>query len=194
MGKPAKTPKQPDENDKRRMLGCEYDPESRLVELPPEPPQPESAPSTEGTTKGARCLADIMPEPVRWLWPGYLAAGKLALLIGDPGLGKSTLTCEIVARFSRGEALPGTLTPPAPLVCGLCCPEDDPGDTIRPRLDAAAVDVQRVFVLDDLRTFPDDLKPRLRTAYNRSPDGPFSRQRRERAENAAQSVRRSGPL
>ncbi len=158
MGKPTKTLKRPDENDKRRKLGTNYDPEAELVELPPELPPPDPAPSTGGQPKGVRCMADIKPEPVRWLWPGYLAAGKLALLVGDPGLGKSTLTCEIVARFSRGEALPGAQTPAAPLVCGLCCPEDDPGDTIRPRLDAAATDAQRVYVLDHVRTFPDDLE------------------------------------
>jgi len=102
-------------------------------------------------------MADIKPERINWLWPGYLAAGKLSLLIGDPGLGKSTLTCEIVARLSRGEALPGSKLPPLPLVCGLCCPEDDPADTIRPRLDAAKVDLHRAFLLDEVRTFPNDV-------------------------------------
>ena len=157
MGKPAKIPKPPDENDKKRMQGSAYDPEdeSDLVELRPE--QPTARPSGKPPIKGVRCMADIMPERINWLWPGYLAAGKLSLLIGDPGLGKSTLTCEIVARLSRGEALPGTTEPPAPLVCGLCCPEDDPADTIRPRLDAAAVELERVFVLDDVRTIPDEL-------------------------------------
>lgn len=149
MSKPSK---RPDENDKKQLQGSAYDPLGGVVEL-----QPPTAQSERPQVKGARCLADIQPERINWLWPGYLAAGKLALLIGDPGLGKSTLTCEIVARLSRGEALPGTAQPPAPLVCGLCCPEDDPADTIRPRLDAAAVDLQRVFVLDDVRTIPDDL-------------------------------------
>ena len=148
----SKSAKRPDENDKKRLQGSSYNPEGRLAEV-----QPQTAPSETPQIKGARCMADIKPERINWLWPGYLAAGKLALLIGDPGLGKSTLTCEIVARFSRGEALPGTTQPPAPLVCGLCCPEDDPADTIRPRLDAAAVDLPRVFVLDDVRTIPDDL-------------------------------------
>ena len=38
-------------------------------------------------------LADVQPESVRWLWPGRFALGKLTLLAGDPGLGKSFLTC-----------------------------------------------------------------------------------------------------
>lgn len=151
----AKSAKRPDENDRKQSQGSAYDPLGGVVELHPE--QLQAAPIGKPPIKGARCMADIKPERINWLWPGYLAAGKLSLLIGDPGLGKSTLTCEIVARLSRGEALPGTTQPPALLVCGLCCPEDDPADTIRPRLDAAAVDLQRIFVLDDVRTIPDDL-------------------------------------
>ena len=151
MGKPAKIPKPPDENDKKRLHGSAYDPEGQIVEVPP------IAPTGQPHSEGVRCLADIKPESVRWLWTGYLAAGKLALLVGDPGLGKSTLTCEIVARFSRGEAMPGSTVLPSPLVCGLCCPEDDAADTIRPRLDAAGVDAARVFVFDNVRTLPDDL-------------------------------------
>src|SRR5687767_10920407 len=52
-------------------------------------------------------LHDIAPEPVRWLSPGRLAAGKITLLDGDPGLGKSTLLCDFAARVTRGEPLPG---------------------------------------------------------------------------------------
>ncbi len=101
-------------------------------------------------------MADIQSEKITWLWPGYLAAGKLSLLIGDPGLGKSTLTCEIAARLSLGQSLPGA-DPIAPLSCGFCCAEDDPADTIRPRLDAAEVDLRRVFVFDDVQVFPEHL-------------------------------------
>ena len=155
MSKSAKIPKPPDENDKKRLQGSTYDPEGRLAEV-----QPQTAPSEKPQVIGARRMADIKPERIHWLWPGHLAAGKLSLLIGDPGLGKSTLTCEIVARFSRGEAFPGAEAPSSPIVGGLCCPEDDPADTIRPRLDAAGMDEQRVFVIDDVRTIPDDL-PKL---------------------------------
>lgn len=125
-------------------------------------PSQLSEPTTENPLqdtrkmKGVRCMADIQSEKITWLWPGYLAAGKLSLLIGDPGLGKSTLTCEIAARLSLGQALPGADSI-ASLSCGFCCAEDDPADTIRPRLDAAEVDLRRVFVFDDVHVFPDDL-------------------------------------
>ncbi len=148
----SKSAKRPDENYKKRLQGSEHDPEGTLVEV-----QSHGVPSEKPQVKGARCMADIKPERIHWLWPGYLAAGKLSLLIGDPSVGKTTLTCEIIARFSRGEALPGAEASPSPIVGGLCCPEDYPADTIRPRLDAAGMDERHVFVLDVVRTIPDDL-------------------------------------
>src|SRR4051794_31114151 len=52
-------------------------------------------------------LSQVAPQPLRWLSPGRLAAGKLTILDGDPGLGKSTLLCELAARVSCGDPLPG---------------------------------------------------------------------------------------
>src|SRR5215218_9466989 len=90
-------------------------------------------------------LSDIAPEPLRWLWPGRIPAGKITLLEGDPGLGKSTLLCELAARISRGEPLPGADTSPTtPRGVLLFSAEDDPYDTIRPRIDAAGGDPQRI--------------------------------------------------
>lgn len=50
-----------------------------------------------------RCLADVAPRAVRWLWPGRIALGKLTLVCGDPGLGKSFLTLDLAARLSAGR-------------------------------------------------------------------------------------------
>ena len=87
-------------------------------------------------------LSDITPEPVRWLWPSRIPAGTLTVLDGDPGLGKSTLLCEVAARISRGEALPGgELGTPHGVL--LFSAEDDLHATIRPRIDAAGGDPQR---------------------------------------------------
>ena len=92
-------------------------------------------------------LSDVAPEPLRWLWPGRIPAGKITLLEGDPGLGKSTLLCELAARISRGEPLPGADTLAAPGVPRgvlLFSAEDDVHDTIRPRIDAAGGNPQRI--------------------------------------------------
>ena len=53
--------------------------------------------------RGGR-LGDVEPEPVHWLWDGYVARGKVNLLAGDPGLGKSWATLDLAARVTvRGE-------------------------------------------------------------------------------------------
>ena len=88
-------------------------------------------------------LSDVAPEPLRWLWPGRIPAGKITVLDGDPGLGKSTLLCEVAARISRGDPLPGG-EPSEPRGVLLFSAEDDVYDTIRPRIDAAGGDPKRI--------------------------------------------------
>ena len=98
-----------------------------------------------------RRLSEVQPEDVRWLWPGRIAAGKLTLIAGHPGLGKSFLTVDLAARVTTGAAWPdGQGRAPRGSVVMLNC-EDDAADTIRPRLDAAGGDPSRVVVLDGVR-------------------------------------------
>jgi len=95
----------------------------------------------------AVCSADIVAEEVRWLWPGRIPLGKLTLIAGDPGLGKSFCTIDLAARVSSGAGWPDN--PDArqqPGGCILFSAEDDPADTIIPRLIAAGADRSRVFV------------------------------------------------
>lgn len=92
-------------------------------------------------------FANIEPEPIAWLWHGRIALGKLTLIAGDPGLGKSLLTTTLAACVSRGYPWPvdGTDAPLGDVI--LLSAEDDAADTIRPRLDAAEADVTRVQIL-----------------------------------------------
>jgi hypothetical protein len=96
-------------------------------------------------------LADVQPEPVTWLWPGRVAAGKLALLVGDPGLGKSWISLDVAARISAGLAWPDGGSVSAGSVL-LLSAEDGVADTIRPRLDALGGDATQVHHLAVLRT------------------------------------------
>lgn len=92
------------------------------------------------------CLADVEPRPVRWLWRDRIASGRMSLLVGMPGGGKSFFSCDIASRISRGEPWPDG----SPCERGsvlLLSAEDDPADTIRPRLDAHGADVKRVHLL-----------------------------------------------
>jgi hypothetical protein len=97
-----------------------------------------------------RCFADITPRPLRWLWPGRIPMGKLTLLIGDPNLGKSLLTVDIASRLTRAVSFPdGAMCESGSAI--FLSAEDDPADTIRPRLDAANADVSRVHTIDAVR-------------------------------------------
>lgn len=107
---------------------------------------------TEPLAPGAvlRCFSDIAPKPLRWLWPGRIPLGKLTLLMGDPGLGKSLLTVDIASCVTRGEKFPdGAKCEPGSVI--FLSAEDDPADTIRPRLDAAGADVSRAHILEAVR-------------------------------------------
>jgi len=102
-------------------------------------------------------LSEVQPEPVAWLWPGRFALGKLTLVAGDPGLGKSFLTLDMAARVSTGAPWPDRLaehTEPGGIV--LLSAEDAIADTIRPRLDAAGADVRRIAALEAVRAVSDD--------------------------------------
>jgi hypothetical protein len=98
------------------------------------------------------CLADVQPEPVRWLWHSRIALGKLSVFAGQPDLGKSFVTLDMAARVSKGDGWPDNPTfVSAPGGVVLLSAEDDLADTIRPRLDAAGADVRRIHALTTVR-------------------------------------------
>lgn len=112
-----------------------------------------------------RCT-DIVPSAVSWLWEPYLARGKLSVLDGDPGTGKSFVTIDLAARISTGAALPVGSTPAAPAGVLLLNAEDDAADTIRPRVTAAGgnPDLVRILAapglgLERFPQFPEDVAP-----------------------------------
>jgi hypothetical protein len=91
-------------------------------------------------------VSQLTPRPVSWLWTGRLALGKLAMLDGDPDLGKSLVTLDLCARLSRGLPFPDGSPSPGPANALVFNGEDDGEDTIRPRLHALGADLDRVFV------------------------------------------------
>jgi len=85
-------------------------------------------------------LADIECQSIAWLWPNWLARGKLALLCGHGGVGKSLLVCDLAARITRGSRWPDGAEGAEPGRVLLLAGEDDPADMLRPRVEAAGGD------------------------------------------------------
>lgn len=112
-----------------------------------------STPTRTKTTSPSaiiRSFSEIKPQPLKWLWPARIPLGKITLIVGDPGLGKSLATIDIAARVSRGTSFPdGQACEPGAVI--ILSAEDDPADTIRPRLDSAGADVTRVHILEGVR-------------------------------------------
>ncbi len=118
-------------------------------------------PALEPVGPVARRLSTITPERVSWLWPGRLPVGKVVALDGDPGAGKSTMTLDLAASITTGSPLPDGHRPDVADVV-LLSAEDGPGDTIRPRLDAAGADPERVHLFESVRERDPDDPDRLR--------------------------------
>jgi putative DNA primase/helicase len=97
-------------------------------------------------------LADVEPEPVRWLWGTRVPLGKVTIFAGDPGLGKSLAALWLAAQVTRqnGDVV-------------ILSAEDAPSDTIRPRSDALGANVRRVHLLKAVRLTTSDGKQGERT-------------------------------
>ena len=122
----------------------------------------------------AEPLSQVRSETVRWLWGPYLPRGKLALLDGDPGVGKSLITIDLAARLSRGGPLPDGTPSGRPHLTLLLSAEDGAADTTRPRAEAAGADLDRVVAVAaadgvPLR-FPADLPELTKLVRDRRPD------------------------
>ena len=80
--------------------------------------------------------SDVKAVPVRWLWYPYIAIGKITLLQGDPGDGKSTMMMHLIAELSTGGATPDGQAFGSPHKIIYQCAEEGAADTMKPRLEA----------------------------------------------------------
>lgn len=102
---------------------------------------------TVPATGAAVRLADVQREAVEWIWHGRIARGKLTLIDGDPGLGKSLLTLDVTRPVTTGSRWPDGQPCRVRGSVLLLGAEDGLADTVRPRLDEAGADVQHVYAL-----------------------------------------------
>jgi AAA domain len=138
------------------MNGCNHAEVLIAFGLPDHPNGNKAAtvPKDEPKSLVVRRLADVKPEKVEWLWPPYIARRKLTICEGDPGEGKSWISCALATGVSCGRGLPGT-EPREPENVLMLSAEDGLGDTIRPRLDSMGADVSRIYALDEPIIFDD---------------------------------------
>lgn len=92
----------------------------------------------------------VRMQPIRWLWHGWLAAGKFHLLGGAPGTGKTTLALALAATLTTAGRWPDGTRCAAPGRVLIWSGEDDPADTLVPRLAAAGADLARVHIVGDI--------------------------------------------
>ena len=104
-------------------------------------------PSKPETVKIIR-MSDVELTPVKWLWKPYLPFGKLSVLQGNPGEGKTYFAMHLAAACTNGKLLPN-MERMEPFNVIYQTAEDGLGDTVKPRLIEAGADLDRVLVIDD---------------------------------------------
>ena len=96
------------------------------------------------TSKGEKGIltlySDVQATSVRWLWYPFIAVGKITLLQGDPGDGKSTMMMNLIAELSKGGKLPDGKAVGLSQRVIYQCSEDGVSDTIKPRLEKCGAD------------------------------------------------------
>ena len=93
-------------------------------------------------------MEEVKAEPVSWLWEPYIPRGKITIVQGDAGNGKTTLTLAVASAVTNGEALPGGLAVMSSDVIFQTA-EDGLADTIKPRLELLGADCSRIHVIDE---------------------------------------------
>jgi hypothetical protein len=104
--------------------------------------------------------SEIQPEHVEWLWDGRIPLGKITILDGDPGLGKSALTLDITARITKGSPMPDGSAGVKGGVLVLNA-EDDEADTIVPRLIAMDADLSQVRIMKTIPGSDGERQPEI---------------------------------
>lgn len=94
-------------------------------------------------------MSEIESEEVSWLWYPFIPYGKLTIVQGDPGDGKTTFVLNVAAKLSKGEALDEAMKCEEPIHIIYQTAEDGLADTVKPRLEKAGADCTRISVIDE---------------------------------------------
>ena len=94
-------------------------------------------------------MADIQSQKIEWLWYPFIPYGKLTIIQGDPGDGKTTLVLNLAAKLSKGIGLDEDMQVSEPMNIIYQTAEDGLADTVKPRLEAADADCEKIMVIDE---------------------------------------------
>ena len=113
-------------------------------------------------------MSDVQSQTVDWLWYPFIPYGKLTIIQGDPGDGKTTLILNIAARLSKGEGLDNDMKVTEPVNIIYQTAEDGLADTVKPRLELAEAVCERIMVIDETEKSLSMIDERLETAIKRT--------------------------
>ncbi|MCM1233773.1 MAG: AAA family ATPase [Ruminococcus flavefaciens] len=94
-------------------------------------------------------MSEIQSQEVSWLWYPFIPYGKLTIVQGDPGDGKTTLILNIAAKLSKGEGIDNEMRLSESVNVIYQSAEDGLADTVKPRLELAGADCERILVIDE---------------------------------------------
>ena len=93
-------------------------------------------------------MSEVQSQEIEWLWYPFIPYGKLTIIQGDPGDGKTTMVLNLAAKLSKGEALDENMKVTEPVNVIYQTAEDGLADTVKPRLELAGADCERIIVID----------------------------------------------
>ena len=94
-------------------------------------------------------MSEVQSQEIEWLWYPFIPYGKLTIIQGDPGDGKTTMVLNLAAKLSKGEALDENMKVSEPVNVIYQTAEDGLADTVKPRLELAGADCERIIVIDE---------------------------------------------
>jgi len=94
-------------------------------------------------------MSEVQSQEIEWLWYPFIPYGKLTIIQGDPGDGKTTLVLNIAAKLSNGEPLDKNMEIKESINIIYQTAEDGLADTVKPRLELAGADCEKIIVIDE---------------------------------------------
>ena len=94
-------------------------------------------------------MSEVQSQEIEWLWYPFIPYGKLTIIHGDRGDGKTTMVLNLAAKLSKGEALDENMKVTEPVNVIYQTAEDGLADTVKPRLELAGADCERIIVIDE---------------------------------------------